>query len=37
MKSTFNYKDWEWRLADASLVPVMTDEEPALDELLKII
>ena len=37
MKSTSNYKDWEWRLADASLVPVMTDEEPALDELLKII
>ena len=37
MESILGPKDWGWRLAGASLVPAMTDQEPALDELLKII
>ena len=36
MESTLDPKDWGWRLEDASLVPAMTDEEPAPDELLNI-
>ena len=28
---------WGWRVVDASLVPVLMDAEPVLDELLKII
>ena len=30
-------KDWGWRLENASYVPVMTDEEPTPDEVVKII
>ena len=37
MESTLDPKDWGWRLEDDSLVPVMTDQEPAPDELLKVI
>ena len=37
MKSTLDPKDWGWRLEGASLVPVMTDQEPAPDELLNVI
>ena len=37
MESILGPKDWGWRLVGASLVPVMTDQEPAPDELLKII
>ena len=36
MECTLDPKDLGWRLEDASLVPVMTDEEPAPDELLNI-
>ena len=37
MESILGPKDWGWRLAGASLVPVMTDQEPAPDELLMVI
>ena len=33
MESTLDSKDWGWGLEDAFLVPVMTDQEPAPDEL----
>ena len=37
MQSTLDPKDWGWRLEGALLVPAMTDQEPAPDELLKVI
>ena len=37
MESTLHSKDWGWRLEGASLVPGMTDQEPAPYELLKVI
>ena len=37
MESTLDPKDWGWWLKGASLVPVMTNDEPAPEELLKII
>ena len=37
MESTLYPKDWGWRLEGASLIPFMTDQEPAPDELLKFI
>ena len=37
MESTLDPKDWGWKLEYASLVPVMTNEEPTSDELLKTI
>ena len=37
MESTLDPKDWRWRLEGASLVPFMIDQEPAPDELLKVI
>ena len=37
MESTLYPKDWGWRLEGASLVPFMRDQEPAPDELLKVI
>ena len=36
MESTLDAKDWGWRLEGASLVPAVTDQEPAPDELLKV-
>ena len=37
MESIFDPKDWVWRLEGFSLVPAMTDPEPAPDQLLKVI
>ena len=36
MESTVDPKDWGWSLEDVSLVPVMTDEASAADELINI-
>ena len=37
MESALDPQDWGWRLEGNSLVPVMTDTEPAPDELLNVI
>ena len=37
MESALEPKDWGCRLEDASLAPVMADQEPFPDELLKVI
>ena len=37
MESTLDPNNWGWRLEGASLVTFMTNQEPAPDELLKII
>ena len=36
MESTSDPKDWGWRLEGALMVPAMTDQEPAIAELLKV-
>ena len=37
MESTLDPKYWGWRLEGNLMVPVLTDQEPAPDELLKVI